>query len=170
MIVTLEEKLLSLAAVLLFALAMFLYGMHVGGHKVQAKWDVANAAQTVAAVASSEAARTAETKHATAFNDATTHYLEVTRHVTPSLAQGIPAALAAGTLRLSGECSAPAGSGVSRATAASRARDAAATQALADRVKNSIAAVQAGDDSDAREQYLRARIELDESLLKAERQ
>ena len=170
MILTLEEKLLSLLAVILFGAAAFLYGMHVGAVHKQEKWDAANARQTLVVLAQATATKAHDDKQAVTFNQIDRNYLEANAHEYPSLAPGLPAALAGGTLQLRDACPAPDPGRVSAATARSRAADAAATQALADRVKDSIAAVQAGDEADARERELDNRINALQAVLTAERQ
>lgn len=154
----LYAKLICLALITLMLVGLFLWGRHVGASSVQAKWDTANASQTVVAVKASEGARATENRQATDFAGIASGYLQATTDAYPSLSDALPAAVAAGTVQLRDTCPAHAGGGVSQATADSRAADAAVTQALADRVANSIAAVSAGDAADKREADFRALI------------
>ena len=118
----------------------------------------------------SEAARAAEHGQAQAFESIATDYIQATTHAHPSLAGALPAAVAAGTVRLQNDCPETHSSSLSEAAARSRAADAAATQALANRVQAAIAAVQAGDEADARERQLGAQIRGLQAVLRAERQ
>lgn len=129
-------------------------------------------AQHVAELATkaSEAARNAEHRQAQAFDAITTDYIQATTHAHPSLAGALPAAIAAGTVRLQNDCPETHSSSLSEAAARSRAADAAATQALANRVQAAIAAVQAGDEADARERQLGAQIRGLQAVLRAERE
>lgn len=169
MIPGLYAKLAAIVLAALVLLGLFLWGHHVGAAAVQAKWDKATAGQTVAAVKASEAARTTETAQATDFAGIASGYLQATTHAYPSIADALPAAVDAGAVRLRDNCPSPTGGGVSEATARSRAADAAATQALADRVENSISAVRAGDEADARERQLGAQVIGLQAVLTAER-
>lgn len=170
----LYAKLIAAAVIVLaIVVAIFWFGAHergIGASRVQAKWDATNAAQTVAAVKASETARTTENRQANDFAGIASGYLQATTHAYPSLADALPAAVAAGTVRLQNDCPAAIGRGVSDATARSRAADAAATQALADRVQAAIAAVRAGDAADARERQLDAQVIGLQGVLTAERQ
>ena len=162
----------KLAAIVLAALTMlglFLWGHHVGASAVQEKWDKANASQTVVAFKASETARSTENQQANDFAGIASGYLQATNHAYPPLADALPAAVAAGAVRLQNDCPAAAGAGVSEATARSRAADAAATQALADRVQAAIAAVRAGDEADTRERQLGAQVIGLQAVLAAER-
>jgi hypothetical protein len=76
------------------------------------------------------------------------------------------AALHAGTLKLQDRWTCP---GVSAATAASRERDAAATQALADRTQAAIEIVSIGYDADKREADLDAQVKALQGILQADR-
>ena len=141
-----------------------------GAARVQAQWDAAKATQAMVAITASEAARKTETAQANAFAGITTDYLQANTHAYPSLADAIPAALSAGTVRLRGTCpAAPASGGVSAAAAASLAADAARTQALADRQVAAVAVIRAGDAADARERKLGEQITALQALLLAER-
>jgi hypothetical protein len=170
MITSLYAKLIG-AGLLLAALAgLYAYGHHQGAASVQAKWNAALATQAVVDAKASEAARATEHAQANDFADISADYLKESTHAYPSLADGLPAAVDAGAVQLRDACPAPvARGGVPDATAASRAADAAATQALADRVAHSIAAVRAGDDADARERQLGAQVIALQAALAAER-
>lgn len=162
----------KLAAIVLTALVMlglFLWGHHVGASAVQEKWDKANASQTVVAVKASETARSTENQQANDFAGIASGYLQAMNHAYPSLADALPAAVAGGALQLRDTCPAPHSGGVSETTARSRAADAAATQALADRVQAAIAAVRAGDEADARERLLGAQVTALQGVVAAER-
>jgi hypothetical protein len=136
---------------------------------VQAKWDVANAKQSIIAVKASEAARAIENHQANDFTGIATNYLQATNHAYPSLADALPAAVSFGTVQLRDHCPAARSVGVSEAAARSRAADAAATQALTDRVTAAIEIVSIGDAADARERQLSAQIVALQEVLKAER-
>jgi hypothetical protein len=169
MILTIQEKILSLLAFLLFLLAFFLWGWHVGGKHIQAKWDLANAKESAVVMAQIEAARTHELQQATSFAQTESNYLEATTHANPNLAPSIPAAIGNGTLQLRNACPASHPGTVSEATAASRAADAAATQSLADRTAAAVRIVSIGDAADAREHQLDAQIIGLQELLVTER-
>lgn len=157
--------------VVLFALlsTSFAVGHHQGAKAVQAKWDVATAGSNVVATKASESARVTEQQQSNDFSGIETGYLQATTHAYPTIGASIPAAFDAGTVQLRDRCPSPAGGSVSKATAASRAADAASTQAIADRVENSIAAVRAGDAADARERQLDQQVTALQALLLAER-
>lgn len=142
-----------------------------GEAHTQAKWNAALAKQEVVAVKASEKARATEQQQSAAFAGAASTYLQATAHAPPSIAGTLPAALAAGTLKLRDD-DAPRRI-VSDATARSRAADAAATEALAQRAQaeaRGIRIVAIGDVCDAREQQLDAQIVALQSVLRAERQ
>jgi hypothetical protein len=173
MFASIEAKLIA-AAVLLIALAtaVIWFGTHergIGAASVQAKWDATTSAQAAVAVEASEAARGTEQQQSNDFAGISAGYLQATTHAYPSIADALPAAVAAGAVQLRDTC--PAAGSDSRAEAAARARraDAAVTQALADRVTHSIAAVRAGDDADKREAEFRALIVSLRATLTAER-
>lgn len=164
----------GIALAVLLALGFWGYGhtrYNAGEAVVQAKWDKANASQNVTAVKASETARAAENSQATDFAGIANTYLQATTHAYPSIADALPAAVDAGTVRLRHDCpaAAAAGGGRAAATAGSRAADAARTQALADRVQAAIAAVRAGDEADTRERLLGAQVTALQALLSAER-
>jgi len=162
-------KIAGLAIVAALLAGLFAWGHHVGTVSVQDKWDAAKGVQATAAVAASEAARTTERGQVQAFAGITTTYLQATTHAYPSIADTLPAAVAAGAVRLRNDCPAAGSGGVSSSTAGARAADAAATQALADRVSAGIAAVRAGDAADARERQLGAQVTALQAILSAER-
>jgi hypothetical protein len=172
---TVYTKLIAAGLFLLVFLAgEFWFGVHerhIGAANTQAKWDKQTAGQAQEAIVASEGARATEHGQATAFDAVFTHYLQDTTHAYPSLADSIPAAIASGTLRLSGQhpTIAPTDCGLSAATARSRGADAATTQALADRTESAIRIVRLNDASDAREKLLDAKIAALQSLLDAER-
>jgi len=173
MLATIESKLIA-AAVLLLALAtaVIWFAGHersIGAAGVQAKWDAAKASQSVLAVNASESARATENRQVNDFAGIASGYLQATTHAYPSLADALPAAVAGGIVQLRDDCPATPGRGVPEATARSRAADAAATQALADRVQAAIAAVRAGDEADARERQLGAQVIGLQDVLAAER-
>jgi hypothetical protein len=173
MFASIEAKLIA-AAVLLLAMvsAVIWFGAHergIGAAGVQTKWDAANATQTVVAVKASETARATENRQANDFAGIASGYLQATTHAYPSLADALPASVAAGTMRLRDTCRAPGSSGMSEAAAHSRVLDAASTQALADRVAAAIEIVRIGDAGDARELRLGAQVTALQALLVAER-
>jgi len=175
MITTLYAKLIA-AAIVLAALAGAGFYLHHSGYEsgkavVQAKWDAEKLRQANVATKATAAARAHENAQAVSFSGIESNFLQATTHAYPSIADALPAAVAAGTVKLRNACPiAPASRGVSRATARSRALDAAATQALADRQIAAIAAIRAGDASDARERVLDAQIVGLQAVLVAERQ
>ena len=169
-----QFKLYIIAAVVALLLAgMTWFGVHerhIGAAKVQAKWDIAVAAQNVVTVDASEKARKTEQLHAGAFDVIASNYLKATSHAETPF--DLPAALAAGTLRLRNDCPAPDPRSVPQATARSRELDAAYTSALAHRAENQARAIRVhdyGKEADAREITLRAQVTALQSILKAER-
>jgi len=162
-------KIAAIVLVTLILLGLFLWGHHVGAASVRAKWDAANASQSVAAVKASESARATENRQSNDFAGIASGYLQATTHAYPSLADALPAAVAAGAVQLRDHCPAVGSSGVPEATARSRAADAAATQALVDRVAAAIRIVRIGDAADARERQLGAQVIGLQAVLAAER-
>lgn len=164
-------KLAALTLVLAALAALWLWGHHVGASGVQAQWEAAKAVQVTAA-ANQRAASAQQTLDWTQqFQSIATHYEGTTHGTSPTVADATDVAMRAGTVRLRDEPSqCPAGTAVSAAAARSRAADAAATQALADRVQNSIAAVRIGDAADKREHDLGEQVIALQALLQAERQ
>lgn len=174
MLASIEAKMIAFAALSMLVIGGAWYYGHTryeaGAAAVQAKWDKVIAAQTVAAVKSSESARAIENRQSNDFAGIATGYLQATTHAYPSLADALPAAVSAGTVQLRNDCpAASASGGVSEATARSRAADAARTQALADRTSAAIAAIRAGDEADARERQLGAQVTGLQAVLTAER-
>lgn len=142
---------------------------HKGEVTLQARWDAQN--KLNASVAAAAKAKNASTTSylQNQFGGINSTYLGITNAPTPSIFSTIPASMSAGTVQLRDTASCPSSSRGSTATAASRAADAAATQALADRVSNSIAAVRAGDEADKRERDLDAQIIALQNAITAER-
>ncbi|QEE24512.1 hypothetical protein CS053_08710 [Rhodanobacter glycinis] len=172
---TLTAKLITWGVVGVLITAGLLYFHHSaylkGEAHVQAQWDAIKASQAAVAIAASEKARSTEQAQANDFAGISSNFLQATTHAYPSIADALPAAVAAGTVRLRNDCPAsPAGSGVSQATARSRAADAAATQALSDRVATAVEIVRIGDAADARERQLDAQVIGLQDILKAERE
>ena len=167
----------KLIAILVLLAAMFgactWFGSHeraIGAAGVQAKWDAAKAVQAQA-VANAKAANAAQALDWTRQFAAITSQYEATTHAqAPSIANTVAADVDAGRLRLrDGADVCPGGGEVSAATARSRAADAAATQALADRTATAIAVVRIGDAANKREADFRALIEAQRAILTAER-
>jgi len=174
MFATLYAKLLAAGLVLVaIAIALIWFGAHergIGASGVQVKWDAANASQTVVAVKASETARTTENNQANDFAGIASGYLQATTHAYPSLADALPDTVGAGAMQLRNDCPATPGRGVPEGTARSHAADAAATQALADRVQAAIAAVRAGDEADRQNAQLRAQVIGLQAVLVTERE
>jgi len=164
---------LGIAGLLLVALAGCLtwFARHeraIGAAAVQARWDVATAEQAAAALRASESARAVERRQSATFAGIATGYLQATAHAPTPF--DLPAALAAGTLRLRNDCPAPRAAGdVPATTARARAADAAAAAAATQRLADSVAAVRAGDAADARERQLSAQVTALQAILRAER-
>lgn len=166
---SLYAKLIALG---LMMAGLYLWGHHKGAESVQARWDAAQAMQSAAA-ANQRAASAQQTLDWTQqFQGIQAHYEAATHEPTPTVADATAVAVSAGTLRLPAGSSQTdrCGGSVSGAASRSRAADAAATQALADRVTAAIAAVRAGDDADARERALGQQVTALQALLRAERQ
>lgn len=160
----------KIAAVLALCLALFFWGDHHGAAGVQARWDAAKAVQTAAAANQRASAAQQTLNWTEQFQTIANRYQESAHETPPVVADAVASAIAAGALRLRDQPAAcPAGATVSVATARSRAVDAAATQALADRVANSIAAVRAGSDADARERQLGQQVIALQAILATER-
>lgn len=163
---TIQIKLIAFL-VLLVTLAGGLtwFGAHeraIGAAGVQAKWDTAI---TTAQVKSAK--QTLDWTHQ--FSTIATHYQERTHAQAPSIADTVAADVHAGTVRLRDEPPQACPGRVSDASARSRAADAAATAALAQRVEDSIDAVRVGEAADKREADFRALIEAQRAILRAER-
>ena len=174
MITTLYAKLIAVAIVLA-ALAGAGFYLHHSGYEsgkavVQAKWNAEKLVQADVAIKATAAARAHENAQVVSFSGIESNFLQATTHAYPSVADALPAAVTAGTIKLRNACPvAPASRGMSQATARARALDAAATQALADRTQNAIAVVRLNDASDARERVLDAQIVGLQAVLVAER-
>lgn len=136
-------------------------GYDLGSSHVQHAW---NAAKTKAQTASQHhTQQVEESSHAAAVD-----YIHALTTLAPQVAPSVSAGVAGGTLQLRDN---PTCAGnVPAATARARAADAAATQALADRIAHSIAAVRAGDAADARERQLGAQVRALQAIVKADRQ
>lgn len=171
--ILIEFKLYFILAAAALLLAGAAWAAHherdVGRAQVQAKWDLSVAQQNRVAVAASEKARTTEHQQATDIANAATNYVEVLTHAQPTLSAAIPAAVAAGTLKLRNDCPAPDRRSLSETTARSRLADAAATEALAKRVEAAAVVIRVGDTSDARERQLSAQVTALQAVLRAER-
>ena len=141
---------------------------HIGETKVQAKWDVAKAAQVSLAEVAVEKSLATNQKQATSFAGIESNYIEVTTHAPTPF--DLPAALAAGNLQLRDRCPVARSSGVPEATARARAADAAAAASATQRLTDSVAAVRAADASDARERVLSAQVIALQDVLRAERE
>jgi hypothetical protein len=162
--------LLAAAGVLLGGIVWL--GAHersIGAARVQAKWDKEIASQAQKAAAASEDARKTEGQQVHDFAGIETGYLKATTHEYPSIADALPAAVTAGTVQLRHACPPPDRGSLPEATARSRAADASATQALADRTSAAITAVRIGDAADARERQLRAQVIALQAINRAER-
>lgn len=170
----LTAKLIAVGAVLaLLVGGLVWFGSHerdIGAAGVQAQWDADKAMQSAAAT-EAQAKNAAQALDWTRQFAAISSKFETTTHAqAPSIADTVAADVDAGRLRLrDGADVCPGGGAAARATARSPAADAAATQALADRVQAAIAAVRAGDEADARERLLGAQVMALQAVLKAER-
>lgn len=167
MIATLQARLIALGILLGGLLATFLWGHHVGARAVQTRWDAAKVAQAkVVAQASAHNAAQALT-WIDQFRAIGATYEAASHAHAPTVADSVAAGIAGRSLRLRDAAACPGT--VPAATVRSRAADAAATQALADRVQAAIAAVRAGDTADARERQLGAQVTGLQAILRAER-
>ncbi len=166
----LYAKLIGAFMAMTLLAGLFLWGHCVGAGGVQAKWDAAKLAQSTAVVIAQSAADTKYDVQQTKFSALGATYEATTHAQVPAVADSIAAGITGGTVQLRDKPAlCPTRGTVSAATASSRAADAAATQALADRVANSIAAVRAGDAADARERQLDAQVIGLQAILAAER-
>jgi len=169
MLAGLYAKLAAIAFAALILLGLFLWGHHAGASNVQAKWNASNLAQARAiADAQLQADVEAETMR-NSFNALSSSYEAAVHAKHPTVADSVAAGVDTGTVQLRDAAMCAGGGSVSAATARSRAADAAATQALADRVQAAIAAVRAGDEADARERQLGAQVIGLQGVLAAER-
>jgi hypothetical protein len=169
MLATLYAKLAALGLVLAALTGLYLWGHHEGATGVQARWDAAKAAQQAVADHQATASAQQTLTWTQQFSAIATHYEEAIHAPQPAVADAVGPAVAAGTLRLRDDAPAVCRGQVSIAAARSRAADAAATQALADRLANSIAAIRAGDEADQRERALGQQIIALQAVLQAER-
>lgn len=156
------------AAVILLT-AAFIAGHHVGEQRGAEKLAQYKATSTAAAVQAQATFQAEHTAMETKFNALSAKYDEVTREKPPAVADSVRADVDGGTLQLRDTSMCAADRESAAATARSRAADAAATQALADRVAHSIAAVRAGDAADERERQLGAQVIALQGVLEAER-
>jgi hypothetical protein len=158
----------ALVALLVALGGSWVWGHHVGAAGVQARWDAAKTdqAQVVAHAETHNAAQS--TAWINQFSAINAKYEADSHAQAPAIAETVAAGVAAGTLRLRDGTHVCPGA-VSAATARSRAADAAATQALADRTQTAIAAVRAGDEADRRESRLDAQVMALQAVLRAER-
>ncbi len=166
---TAYAKLAGLVLILVACAALFAWGHHLGADAVQAKWDLANAAQTKLAVQASESARATEHGQAQAFAGIATTYLQATTHDYPSIADTLPAAVAAGAVRLRNDCPAAGSGSVPSTTAGASRVDASAAAAATQRLADAVAAVRVAEQADARERQLGAQITALQAILSAER-
>lgn len=174
MLATLQAKLIAVAAVLtLLAGGLLWFGAHergIGAAAVQARWDEAKSVQAQAVAKAEADATNRITTMRNQFDALSAKYEAATHAQAPSIADSVAAGVRDGTVRLRDAGVCPGGDQVHAVTARSRAADAAATQALADRVQAAIAAVRAGDEADARERLLGAQVIALQAVLKAERE
>ena len=148
------------------------------------RWESANNAQTLSdwkqqVDDAKVTAAKVQTKNAqdqaalqTKYNDVEQNYEVLLQQQGPSIATATSTAIAAGSLILrdAGTQICPRSNAGDSATVAARAADAAATQALADRLSSSVAAVRAGDAADQRERELDAQIVGLQAIVIADRQ
>lgn len=168
-----ELKLYGALAALLLMCGGGWYAHHAGYESgraaVQAQWDVAKVAQAQAVAKAEAQAKATADATAKTFNALSDQYEAAIHAQAPSVADSVAAGVAGGTLRLRDTSMCPGADHRAAATAVARAADAAATQALADRVANSIRAIRAGDAADARERQLDAQVIGLQGILTAER-
>lgn len=153
------------ALALIALLALGGWWLHHSGYA--SSKDDCEAAHAVTAAKAVASARAVEHQQTTDFAGIGTDYLQATTHDYPSIADTLPAAVAAGTVRLRDDC--PASRDVSAASARSRGVDVAAAAAATQRLATAVAAVRAGDEADARERQLGAQVTALQSVLRAER-
>lgn len=147
------------------------------------RWESANDAQTLSdwkqqvdngkVTAAKVQAQNAKDKAAlqSKYDSVEQNYELLLQQQGPSIATATSTAVASGTLVLrdAGTQTCPSSNQGSDATAASRAADAAATQALADRVTTAIQIVRIGDAADTRERQLDAQIVGLQAIINADR-
>lgn len=165
---------IALALMLLMLAGGWYYGhtrYEAGETSVQAQWDADKATRDAVGATAQTAAAARALDWIDQFSAIGAQY-EVNSHAqVPSVADSVATGVADGSIRLrgEGECPAVRPGDVSAATASSRAADAAATAALAQRTADSIAAVRVSDAADKREADFRALIEAQRAILRAER-
>jgi hypothetical protein len=170
MMASIYMKLAGAGLILVLLGSLFLWSDHHGAARVQAKWDAAKVVQQ-AAVAKAQADNDLHAEiMRNSYNALNAHYEAILHEKVPAVADTVAAGVTSGIFRLRDNPVCPSSSNVTAATARSRAADAAATQALADRVANSITAVRVGDAADARERQLDAKVTALQGILIAERQ
>lgn len=170
---SLAAKLTAMGIALALLVGAVLWYGHVryeaGAASVQVQWDADKGKQDEAVAKASAASVVRFNDLTNKFSALASQYEDMT-HDQPNLADSVAAGVRNGTLGLRGEVECPVRPGaVDAATARSRAADAAATQALADRVQASIAAVRAGDEADQRERQLGSQVVALQGILWAER-
>lgn len=169
MLASLYAKLAAAALLLAFLVGLFLWGHHSGAAGVQAKWDAAKVVQQIA-VAKAHADNDLHTEiMRNSYNALSAKYEAVLHAQVPAVADSVAAGVTAGALRLRDNAAACPGA-VPEATARSRLVDAAATQALSDRVAAAIRIIRIGDAADKRERQLGAQVIALQAVLTAERQ
>jgi hypothetical protein len=170
----LYTKLIAAAAVLaLLAGGLLWFGAHergIGAAGVQARWDEAKSVQAQAVAKAEADATNRVTTMRNQFDALSAKYEAATHAQAPSIADSVAAGVRDGSVRLRDASVCTGGDQVSAATARSRAADAAATAALAQRVADSLAAVSVGDRADVREQQLREQVIGLQGVLRAERE
>lgn len=143
---------------------------HAGAASVQAKWDAASVAAAQQQAKNIAQAKATEEQQSSAFVGIDSDFQKAIAHVStpdPSIAGLLSGAV---SLQPIWQCpSAQPSTGVSKAAAASMGRDAAATQALADRVQSAARVIGYADDADTRERILDAQLIAAQRLLQAER-
>ncbi|MBT2142697.1 MULTISPECIES: hypothetical protein [unclassified Rhodanobacter] len=173
MLASIEAKLIALAAVILLLVVGVSYYGHTryraGQTAVQAKWDASQVAQQQAVAKAQAQNDIASAAMRDEFNALSAKYEAAVHAKAPAVADSVAAGVAGGSLRLRNAGMCPGAGQVSAATARSRAADAAATQALVDRVAAAIRIVRIGDAADARELQLRAQVTGLQAVLAAER-
>lgn len=170
---SLKARLIAAASLaVLIGTLLVLFAMHeraIGAAGVQAKWGAAKAEQA-AVVAKAQAAATRRVMDLQHQFDALSAKYETATHVhAPQIADTVAAGLADGTVRLRDDQRAACAGTVPATTARSRAADAAATQALADRTAAAIRIIRIGDAADARERQLGEQVIALQGVLRAER-
>lgn len=169
----LYARLIAFAALALLVVAGVGYYGHTryraGQTAVQAKWDASQVAQQQAVAKAQAQNDIVSAAMRDEFNALSAKYEAAIHAQVPAVADSVSAGVSAGTIRLRDSAASCPGV-VSDATTRSRAADAAATQAIADRVQAAITAVRAGDEADARERQLGAQVIGLQAVLAAERE